>query len=76
MLDGSSVRPGTLWKAEVEKRPTPALPAGSAWTWDVATGQYYLHSFLKQQPDVNWRNPAVQDAMFEDMRFLLERGVV
>jgi alpha-glucosidase len=48
---------------------------GSAWEWDEATGQYYCHSFLKQQPDLNWRNPAVKDAMFDALRFWLRRGV-
>jgi len=48
---------------------------GSAWEWDAATGQYYLHSFLKEQPDLNWRNPQVQAAMFDVLRFWLERGV-
>ncbi len=48
---------------------------GSAWEWDAQTGQYYLHSFLKEQPDLNWRNPAVKAAMFEGVRFWLERGV-
>ncbi|MBU0493125.1 MAG: DUF3459 domain-containing protein [Chloroflexi bacterium] len=48
---------------------------GPAWEWDEATGQYYLHSFLKEQPDLNWRNPAVQAAMFDAVRFWLERGV-
>jgi glycosidase len=48
---------------------------GSAWAWDEATGQYYLHSFLREQPDLNWRNPEVQEAMFEVVRFWLERGV-
>ena len=48
---------------------------GPAWTYDEATGQYYLHSFLKEQPDLNWRNPAVQDAMFDALRFWLDRGV-
>jgi alpha-glucosidase len=48
---------------------------GSAWEWDAATGQYYLHSFLKEQPDLNWRNSAVQAAMFEVARFWLEHGV-
>ena len=37
--------------------------------------QYYLHSFLAQQPDLNWRNPAVREAMFEVLRFWLDRGV-
>ncbi|WP_119066411.1 alpha-amylase family glycosyl hydrolase [Aggregatilinea lenta] len=48
---------------------------GPAWTWDEATGQYYLHLFLKEQPDLNWRNPAVQSAMLEVLRFWLDRGV-
>jgi alpha-glucosidase len=48
---------------------------GPAWEWDEATGQYYLHSFLKQQPDLNWRNPALKAAMFDVVRFWLERGV-
>lgn len=48
---------------------------GSAWEWDENTGQYYLHSFLKEQPDLNWRNPEVKAAVFEVMRFWLERGV-
>ena len=48
---------------------------GSAWTWDSVTGQYYLHAFLKEQPDLNWRNPDVQDAMMDVLRFWLDRGV-
>jgi alpha-glucosidase len=48
---------------------------GSAWEWDAATGQYYLHSFVVEQPDLNWRNPAVQAAMFDVMRFWLDRGI-
>jgi alpha-glucosidase len=48
---------------------------GSAWTFDEGTGQYYYHSFLAQQPDLNWRNPAVRAAMYDVMRFWLERGV-
>ena len=48
---------------------------GSAWTFDAATGQYYYHAFLKQQPDLNWRNPAVRAAMYDVMRFWLRRGV-
>ncbi|TPG15820.1 DUF3459 domain-containing protein [Sphingomonas koreensis] len=48
---------------------------GSAWAWDAATGQYYLHAFLPQQPDLNWRNPAVRAAMMEVLRFWLDRGV-
>lgn len=48
---------------------------GSAWEWDERTGQYYLHSFLKEQPDLNWRIPAVQGAMFDHLRFWLDRQV-
>ncbi len=48
---------------------------GSAWEWDVATGQYYLHLFTKEQPDLNWRNPALLAAMFDALRFWLARGV-
>lgn len=48
---------------------------GPAWTLDEATGQYYLHSFLKEQPDLNWRNPDVVQAMHEVLRFWLDRGI-
>jgi len=48
---------------------------GSAWTWDAATLQWYLHLFLPAQPDLNWANPSVQDAMLAVLRFWLDRGV-
>ncbi len=48
---------------------------GKAWTWDAATQQYYLHLFLPQQPDLNWRNPEVVKAMHEVLHFWLSRGV-
>ena len=48
---------------------------GSAWEWDEATGQYYLHAFLPQQPDLNWRNRELKAAMLDAMRFWFERGV-
>jgi alpha-glucosidase len=48
---------------------------GSAWQYDVATRQYYYHAFLAEQPDLNWRNPAVRQAMYDVMRFWLRRGV-
>ena len=47
----------------------------SAWTFDERTGQYYLHTFSAEQPDLNWRNPLVEQAMFDVARFWLERGV-
>ncbi len=52
-----------------------ALGAGSAWTFDEATAQYYLHLFLPEQPDLNWRTPAVVTAMHDTLRFWLDRGV-
>jgi alpha-glucosidase len=48
---------------------------GSAWTLDAETGQYYYHAYLKEQPDLNWRNPEVQHAMLDVLRFWLDRGV-
>ena len=48
---------------------------GSAWEFDAHTGQYYYHFFLRQQPDLNWRNPAVKQAMFDAARFWLDMGV-
>ena len=48
---------------------------GSAWTWDAATCQYYYHAFLKEQPDLNWRNPDLRAAMMDVLRFWLDRGV-
>lgn len=48
---------------------------GSAWEFDADTHQYYYHAYLKQQPDLNWRNPDVRQAMHEVMRFWLDRGV-
>jgi alpha-glucosidase len=47
---------------------------GPAWSWDPQTGQYYLHSFLKEQPDLNWYNPGVRQAIYDVIRFWLERG--
>lgn len=48
---------------------------GSGWEWDESTGQYYFHSYLKEQPDLNWRNPQVQKEMHDTMRFWLDKGV-
>ncbi|MGH3475679.1 MAG: alpha-amylase family glycosyl hydrolase [Nocardioidaceae bacterium] len=48
---------------------------GPAWTLDPSTGQYYLHTFLPEQPDLNWRNPDVEYAMHDVARFWLDRGV-
>jgi alpha-glucosidase len=48
---------------------------GSGWEWDEKTGQYYYHGFLKEQPDLNWRNPEVQQAMLDVIRFWFDKGV-
>src|SRR5207248_7800053 len=48
---------------------------GSAWQWDEATGQYYYHAFLREQPDLNWRNQDVRAAFADVVRFWLTRGV-
>ena len=48
---------------------------GPAWTWDARRGQYYLHNFLSEQPDLNLHHPEVQDAMLAVARFWLDRGV-
>ena len=58
--------PPTNWLSEF---------GGSAWQYDDASGQYYYHAFLAQQPDLNWRNPDVRRAMYDVMRFWLRKGV-
>ena len=52
-----------------------SVAEGSAWQRDDATGQYYYHAFLPFQPDLNWRNPEVKQAMLGVARFWLEKGV-
>jgi alpha-glucosidase len=67
-----------LWHSgPKEKLPNNwrACFGGPAWEWDEATAEFYYHAFLKEQPDLNWRNPEVQQAMFDVMRFWLRRGV-
>lgn len=65
------------WKPARERLPSnwTSQFGGPAWTWDEATEQFYLHSFLREQPDLNWRNPAVVAAMLDAMRFWLDKGV-
>ena len=48
---------------------------GNAWEWDHKTNQFYYHAFLKEQPDLNWRNPEVRNIMYDIMRFWLDIGV-
>jgi alpha-glucosidase len=68
---------GDDWRPGKERLPNNWMSqfGGPAWTWDEGTQQFYLHSFLKEQPDLNWRNPEVRAAMYAAMRFWLERGV-
>lgn len=68
-----------IWR---DAKPDGSLPnnwgsvfGGPAWTWDELTEQYYFHQFLKEQPDLNWRNPEVRQAMFDVLCFWLDRGV-
>jgi oligo-1,6-glucosidase len=49
--------------------------SGPTWTWDERTGQYYLHIFSAKQPDLNWENPEVRQAVYAMMRWWLDRGV-
>jgi len=49
--------------------------SGPTWTWDEPTGQYYLHIFSRKQPDLNWENPEVRQAVYAMMRWWLDRGV-
>jgi alpha-glucosidase len=75
----SAKRDWYIWR---DSRPDGGPPnnwrsnfGGGAWEWDRKTGQYYYHAFLKEQPDLNWRHPAVQEAMLDVLRFWLDRGV-
>ncbi|MCP2286716.1 Alpha amylase, catalytic domain [Promicromonospora umidemergens] len=70
----SAKRDWYIWRDEPNNWRR-AVDGGSAWTWDEETGQCYLHLFLPQQPDLNWRNPEVVEAMHGVLRFWLDRGV-
>ncbi|MBN2223434.1 MAG: alpha-glucosidase C-terminal domain-containing protein [Deltaproteobacteria bacterium] len=65
--------------AEPPRRYRPnnwqSIFGGPAWTWDEKTQEYYYHHFLVEQPDVNWRNPELREAMYDQMRFWLDKGV-
>ncbi|MGI8925131.1 MAG: alpha-amylase family glycosyl hydrolase [Tepidiformaceae bacterium] len=78
----SRTSPKRDWYIWRDARPDGGLPnnwqaifGGPAWEWDEATGQYYLHSFLVEQPDLNWRNPEVVAAMHDVLRFWIDRGI-
>lgn len=70
------------WYVWADAKPDGSPPSnwqsvfgGPAWTWDARRGQYYMHNFLASQPQLNVRNPAVQDALIAAARFWLDRGV-
>lgn len=67
-----------VWRDPVDGREPNnwrSLAGGRSWTFDVATRQYYLHSFLPEQPDLNWDNPAVRREMKDIVRFWFDMGV-
>ncbi len=67
-----------IWRDGIDDAPPnnwQSVFGGSAWEYDPLTGQYYYHFFLKEQPDLNWRNPQVVQAMFDVARFWLDMGV-
>lgn len=68
-----------IWRPPAEDGGPPnnwlAITGGSAWSFDEVTGEYYLHSFMPCQPDINWRNPETREAMYDVLRFWLDRGV-
>ena len=70
------------WYVWADAKPDGSPPSnwqsvfgGPAWTWDARRRQYYMHNFLKEQPQLNVRNPEVQQALLDAMGFWLERGV-
>jgi glycosidase len=67
-----------IWKSgEGGEPPTdwPSMFGGKTWEYDETTGEYYFHTFSKKQPDLNWENPAVRNAVFEMMEWWLDRGI-
>ena len=74
--------PKADWYVWADAKPDGSPPSnwqsvfgGPSWTWDGRRGQYYLHNFLPEQPDLNLHNPAVQEAVLNVARFWLDRGV-
>lgn len=70
------------WYVWADAKPEGSPPSnwqsvfgGPAWTWDARRGQYYLHNFLAEQPDLNFHNPDVQQAILDVAKFWLDRGV-
>ena len=68
-------RPGIGRRPGAEPNNWGSFFSGSAWELDEATGEYYLHLFSRKQPDLNWENPEVREAVYAMMRWWLDRGV-
>ena len=67
-----------IWREPVDGREPnnwESAFGGSAWAWNEATGEYYLHLFSPRQPDLNWENPKVREEVHALMRFWLDKGV-
>src|SRR4051794_15417773 len=64
-----------VWRDEPNDWMSVFKACGPAWTLDPTTEQYYLHSFMPEQPDLNWDNPEVEQAMHDVLRFWMDRGV-
>ncbi len=78
----SKDNPKADWYVWADPKPDGAPPnnwqsvfGGPAWEYDIRRGQYYLHNFLKEQPDLNFHNEEARAAVLDEMRFWLERGV-
>nr|WP_315384006.1 alpha glucosidase [uncultured Sphingomonas sp.] len=78
----SRTNPKADWYVWADAKPDGSPPnnwqsvfGGPAWTWDARRGQYYLHNFLREQPDLNFHNPEVQAATLATAKFWLDRGV-
>ena len=78
----SRTNPKRDWYIWCDAKPDGSPPnnwqsdfGGSSWEWDDVTGQFYLHAFLKEQPDLNWRNPDLRAAMMDALRFWFDKGV-
>lgn len=81
LIPSEGIKPATNVPArdEVDDEYLPnnwqSLFGGSAWTWDEATGEFYLHLFVEKQPDLNWENPRLRREVYDLMRFWLDKGV-
>jgi len=68
-----------IWRPRPKRRKYPnnwlGIFGGRAWEWDNKTKEYYYHTCLPEQPDLNWRNPQVREAILSDMAFWLDKGV-